>query len=277
METTVKPWKPVVDKLMAGEDYLSFSSLSAFKISPWHFIQYKLGKKEPPTPAMIYGSMVHCYILEPDKFDERYFALDDTAKVAEIGGGNPRATKVYKEWKAEQTSNIGNREIVETGKMQQAKIIGEQVRNNDAVRYAMGKEGENEYKIEWEYMGFKFRGIIDRRKEKENLDIKTCPDAEPRKFHRDVVYNDHYLQGAMYSIGDGGGVKKHTMIAVDGTGGISVHPISNLLMKAGFDEYQRLMTAFCSCIIKEDWDKNMEFFSTQWSGSFPVERPGWMF
>src|SRR4051794_5238924 len=87
----------IVSQLLKGEMRLSYSALCAFKESPAKFVQYKM-KQKVTTEAMIFGSMVHCLILEPGDFDNRYFTLDDTQKCNDIGGAKPRATKAYKEW-----------------------------------------------------------------------------------------------------------------------------------------------------------------------------------
>jgi hypothetical protein len=58
---------PIISGLMSGESHLSYSSLKAFKKSPIDFINYKMGKKET-TDAMLFGSMLHCLVLEPQDF-----------------------------------------------------------------------------------------------------------------------------------------------------------------------------------------------------------------
>src|SRR5687767_9617340 len=87
----------IVNGLMSHENHLSYSSISAFKHSPRKFIDYKMGIKEE-TDAMLYGSMLHCLVLEPDDFFNRYHTIEDGDICNQIGGAKPRATKVYKEW-----------------------------------------------------------------------------------------------------------------------------------------------------------------------------------
>jgi hypothetical protein len=57
---------------------------------------YTRGQKD--TDAFIFGRAAHCLLLEPEAFDSRYYAIDDTEKCEEIGGKRPRTTKAYKEW-----------------------------------------------------------------------------------------------------------------------------------------------------------------------------------
>ena len=51
----------------------SFSAMKELFKSPLHFWKY-FEIKKPQTPAMILGSCIHCAILEPEKFHEKYLA-----------------------------------------------------------------------------------------------------------------------------------------------------------------------------------------------------------
>jgi hypothetical protein len=59
---------------------------------------YERGQKD--TEAFLFGRAAHCLLLEPDAFNNRFYAVDDTEKCLEIGGKVPRNTKIYKEWMA---------------------------------------------------------------------------------------------------------------------------------------------------------------------------------
>ena len=52
-------------------NYISHSALKAFAKSPNHYLQYVAGEA-PRTDAMIAGSALHCFVLEPHEFDARY-------------------------------------------------------------------------------------------------------------------------------------------------------------------------------------------------------------
>src|SRR5688572_30277110 len=133
----------LIESLMSGEGHLSFSSLKAFADSPSSFLEYKLAKPEP-TDAMLFGSMLHCLILEPQDFDKRYLCLDDADICNSIGGAKPRATKAYKEWKAIAIAEAGERLIVETNDYLAAKIMAYNVRSNRASRKILDMCPEHE-------------------------------------------------------------------------------------------------------------------------------------
>ena len=71
VEPKAEEIQAVVDSLHSGNFSLSYSSISAFAISPRAFIAYKV-KERKETDAMLLGTVVHCLILEPGKFSKQY-------------------------------------------------------------------------------------------------------------------------------------------------------------------------------------------------------------
>jgi len=265
----------IASLLLRGEMRLSFSALSAFKESPAKFVEYKMRQKVT-TDAMIFGSVTHCLILEPEDFDNRYFTFDDTEKCQAIGGEKPRATKAYKEWKAETIAAAGDRIIVDPQDFLYAKAIADNVKNNRAAAKILRLCPLHEKPIEWEYKNFKFHGFIDGDGEEATFDLKICADASPRKFQRTIIDMDYHMQGAMYQYGNGR-VKRHYMIAADKTGGVSVHLLHDKLIEKGMDEYDRLIGKFNECILSEAWGESYEYWSDRYDGIYVAEAPNWMF
>lgn len=265
----------IAAKLLSGEMHLSYSALSAFKESPAAFVAYKTRTRET-TPAMLFGSMVHCLILEPEDFDRRYFTFDDSDKVNEIGGGNPRNTKAYKEWKVAACAGAGARIIVSPEDFRSAQTMAMGVLNNRAASKILRLCPLHEKGIEWEYKNFKFHGFIDGDGEDTTFDFKVMVDAAPRKVQRTIVDMDYHMQGSMYQYGNGR-VKRHYIIAADRTGGVSVHLLHDKLIEKGMEEYDRLVGKFNECILSDGWGQSYEFYSDRYDGTFMCEAPSWLF
>jgi exodeoxyribonuclease VIII len=265
----------MVDQLMKGEMRLSYSALSAFKESPAKFIEYKTRQKVT-TDAMIFGSMVHCLILEPEDFNNRYFTFDDSEKTKEVGGEKPRATKAYKEWKAVTMAEAGDRVVVDPGDFASAQIIAQNIANNRAAAKVLRLCPRHEKPIEWEYKNFKFHGFIDGDGDEATFDLKICADASPRKFLRTIYEMDYHMQGAMYQCGNDR-VKRHYMIAADRSGGVSVHLLHDKLIEKGMEEYDRLVGKFNECILSDGWDQSFDFWSERYDGIYSAEPATWMF
>lgn len=260
---------------MSHEDHLSYSSLSCFKQSPQKFIDYKLGVKEE-TDAMLYGGMMHCLSLEPSDFNNRYYVIDDTDKCNEIGGAKPRATKVYKEWYANMVNEAGEKLIVETSDFQAAKKAANNILSNRASAKVLQQVLIKEKPVEWEFKNFKFHGFIDGIGDKIIFDLKTCADASPDKFQREIIKRRYYLQASMYLHAEGK-VLDYYIIAVDKLNGVSVHKLDQSLIEHGANEYSDLLDKFNHCILTDGFDQSFDFFSPRNDGIYVCEKPGYLY
>lgn len=266
----------LIERINKGEEVLSYSALSAFAESPKKFIEYKL-KDRAQTPAMFYGIVLHCLVLEPEAFQERFFILKDADICAKIGGVKPRSTTAYKEWKIEELTKAEGKTTIDPEVFLTANAAAMAVRSNAPARRLLSKCSKKEEPIEWEYLNFRFRGILDAvEEEKLTLDLKSCADANPRKFERKIVEMDYHLQGAMYLKGKGYKMPYY-WIAVDGTGEVSVHLMSDKLLDAGFERYNFLMDRFNDCILMDAWDKSYDFYSKRKDGIYLCDKPSWMY
>lgn len=265
----------IVMKLLRHEDSLSYSALSAFWESPKDFIDYKL-KDRITTPAMIFGSMLHCLVLEPDKFEERYHCIDDQDIVAQIGGGNPRNTKAYKEWKHVAIAEAGDRILVTDKDHRDAKIMANNIKYNRASKKVLQAHPDREKPIEWEFENFRWRGIIDLDGPKSMADLKMVPDASQRKAQQTILRNGYHLQGAMYLTGTGE-PKPYYIICVDKKGGVSVHLLEDPLIDDGVKLYTKLVKHFNLCILEERFNESYDFWADRHDGIHICEKPAYMY
>lgn len=265
----------IVCKLMDGEDHLSFSSLKAFIKSPKDFIDYKMGDVEE-KPQMEYGKMLHCLVLEPDQFDTRYFPLDDTSIIEEIGGAKPRGTNKYKEWVVTQETEANGRIMVKTADYELAKKVAHNVKFNRASSTILMLAPVREQLIEWTYMDFKWKGFIDGKGERIRFDLKSMQDARNRKAQREISENLFYLQQAMYKIGDNGAKDDDTYIIAVDKKGVSVQEIHKRFMEYGADLYQRAVSKFQHCILKDRWYDSYDFHADRFDGIYVADKPAWL-
>lgn len=265
----------IIARLLNHESHLSYSSLSNFKSSPKEFINYKL-KEVKQTDAMVFGSMVHCLILEPADFDYRYFILDDKAVCSSIGGAKPRATNAYKEWKADVVAAARDKIITCVEDYEAALLMSLNVRSNRAASKILKLATVHEKPIEWEMKNFKFRGIIDGEGEDIIFDLKTCADASPKKFQRDIMSMDYYLQAALYLKGIGQ-MKRYFIIAMDQNGGVSTHQLSDSLLEYGINEVDTLLDKFNECILNDEFNTSYDFWAERFDGIFVADKPAYLY
>lgn len=269
----------LIQLLMNGETHLSYSSLKNFASSPKEFIEYRLREKKQ-TDAMLYGSMLHCLVLQPEDFFNRYHTIDDTDIVNELiagGAANARATKKYKEWYIIEAAKGAGKEVVDPQEYKHAKIVADNVIHNRASRKVLQMMSRRETGIEWSYKNFKFKGFIDADDSKIVMaDLKSIPDADPKKAYWEIINNYHYLQAAMYIYGmaqNGVEIEDYYIIAVDKLGGVSVHELDHNLLEYGMKEYERLLDAFNTCILTDSWEQSHDFWSKRRDGLFVADKP----
>lgn len=257
----------LIKQFKDGTATLSYTAISKFKRSPKSFIDYKLEDKEQ-TDAMQLGSLVHCFVLEPKEFDNRY--VSDKTKCEEIGGAKPRATNAYKDWKA----SLKDITVITEDNYLLSKAMSEAVLNNEASKRILAMCDKFETKVEFTHNGLKFVSYIDANGE-IIIDLKICADAEPRKFHRDIVNMGYYLQSGTYTLAVQE-VLPYYIIAVDRNCGVSVHEMEEDFVNFGINEFDRLTKEFNKCIEANDFHQSFEYRSQTDVGTYIVSKPPYL-
>jgi len=181
----------------------SASGLKVLNRSPLHYwARYIDPNREPhePTDAQLLGQRVHCAILEPAEFDNRYTVIPE---------GLDRRTKEGKQiW---QSILDSGKEPIKNEQMQQIKAMADAFRThrvsrvlfdvdhailetplfwNDADTGASCKAKPDYHILPCAQFP---RGLI--------VDLKTTSDASPVEFARQSWNLDMHLQAAMYPEG----------------------------------------------------------------------------
>jgi hypothetical protein len=134
--------------MMSKNKYLplSFSSLKAFARSPLQFIDYKENKKEP-TPAMLFGTLVHRALLEPEKY----------SRTVAVWEGGRRGTNAHKDFVA---ANEG-KDIVTATEAMDIRTLCHRVEAHPYAGAMLKQCQKFELPFEIEQCGVPHRGIID--------------------------------------------------------------------------------------------------------------------
>ncbi|TDS14776.1 PD-(D/E)XK nuclease-like domain-containing protein [Sphingobacterium paludis] len=263
--------KTLIKEFKSGVAKLSYSALSKFKRSPNAFINYKM-KSFETTDSMILGKLVHALVLEPDTINASFYT--DEEMVKEIGGASPRSTKAYKEWKANQLEIYPEKELVSYGVFLQAKRMAKAVLSNRAAKHILSQIHQTEHKIEFEHDGIKFTSFLDGLGE-IILDLKICTDADPRKFQRDIIYNNYHIQAGVYTTAVGE-VLPYYIIAVDRECEVSVHHLMEDLVMKGISIFEKLVTEFKQCLDKENFDESFDYRAYTEEGVYKMDVPPYL-
>lgn len=101
-------------KLMerTGKGYLSYSALKYAADGSRQqdmklFELYITGKLRKTSTALSFGGLYDTLLLEPETLMDKYYVIYDDKKIEELADRykNPRASKPYKDWVAEESSN----------------------------------------------------------------------------------------------------------------------------------------------------------------------------
>lgn len=167
-------------------DGLSFSMLKILsQKSPAHLRAYIHGEKKPATDAMRMGSLTHSFILEPE-----------TAKGFVVRPeGMKFTTKEGQAWKQAHEAMT----IISQDDLKALKGMAEAVHSHPiAKRMLCGGEAEQSL-FSRDSSGLMRKGRLDYLQTKGNVvvDLKTCSDASPLEFGKNVA-NYFYLGQAYY-------------------------------------------------------------------------------
>lgn len=272
MEVSSKTKYDVIGGLYDGTERLSHSSLNAFAKSPRHFIEYKTGDKKQ-TPAMVFGSLFHCMVLEPDEVEGRYIVEPEDAP------RRPSERQINAKKKSDSTlesiafwesfsEQAQGKEVVSRSDWELAERMKAAIYANESSRYVLDRIDRTEMKIEWDAFGFSWRGFIDGIGDGIILDLKTIADATPRKVEQSVKYEGYGRQAAHYVKGGGFHDSDYYLIAVDRGCHVTTAKIRETTIKAAWEEIDFLCGMFRKCLALNEWDKSYDFWTN--SGIYEI-------
>lgn len=225
-------WGRVPDELKIYPR-LSVSGLMEFHESPAHYESTYILKEKEETRAMIQGTALHCAVLEPDRFHERFVsqileyppgtiitAEDAKAHLKDLGLKFPGTKQQLIERLKEANPAIrskddidaeiyGNRQVLKHDEMVACERIVGRIKADHIYSYLL-KDGEPE-KLGWYFEEttetvITFKADYFKALEKEIMnaqaivvDVKKVQSVNPRKFEATIWDRNMYIQAALYS------------------------------------------------------------------------------
>jgi len=187
-----------------AKEYISVSGMKKIKVSPAHFRE---AEKVIPTDAMRFGSAYHCYILQPDRFEDEFYVFDDSHIYQVLQGEgykSPRSTKDYKTWLESENNMVGNREMISKDEFERIKAMKYKLFSHPYSkmlltngRQEIGFAGEIETMAGT--INVKFKPDIIKDNKRIVVDLKTTIDASVDGFTKAAASLDYHLQAAFYA------------------------------------------------------------------------------
>lgn len=182
-----------------GKKYLSYSSIKYALQDIALFELYMQGKLKKDSPALAFGSAYDCLLFTPELFDEQFHVFDDREIVQDIGGRQPRSTKVYKDWMAEQKKLSVDKTAVSFDDYQQCIDMITRLDESGVQNIYLDGNYQVEFNHEIELFGdvVPFRGFLDCLGDGYISDSKSSRSV--KGFKRDVVTFGYDIQAFLYT------------------------------------------------------------------------------
>ncbi len=233
----------------------SNSSLGWLYKSPRYYKWMKDTGGPEPTAAMNEGSVVHCLILEPDEFDNRYWVFD---KEERPDRSKTMSAKDNKEWAAALEAQNDGKEKITKEQYLNLQNVAQEVMfvAGDLIEAATEKEKV----VLWKKSGIDMKAKIDGWHEDFLFDIKTTTNASVEAFQRKAFWEYQYhRQAAVYLDGASDGMflddKDFYFIAAEKSPPylVSVHKVSSHMVGLGMNQYIELLELLKECREKDYW------------------------
>lgn len=228
---------------------LRWSALKHITRSPLHYLSATRGEVVQ-TPAMLFGSALHCALLEPQHFAGQYAAEPDF--------GDCRKTenrKARDDWRASHTGV----QLVTAADMERIKRMVVAVeRNPEAVRL-LTKPAAVEVTSQWHERGVPCKAKSDLLASDGTLaDVKTCAGIDPGVFGNQAARLQYHSQLAFYRRGlvaAGHMVTGCAIIAIEATAphDVAVYTLSEDDMAAGEMIVDAALEAYVAARESDNW------------------------
>jgi hypothetical protein len=168
---------------------LSASSAKMLLKSPAHYLAGIASPREP-TAAMRLGTLCHTLVFEPDNFDKEFAIMPKVDK----------RTKFGKEAAAQFEADNEGKTVLDEYQYEKARAIADSALAHPLVREYM-HGGDAEITMLWEQYGIPCKARVDYLTGPVIFDLKTCQDASPDGFARQIGAFQYHLQAAHYAAG----------------------------------------------------------------------------
>lgn len=180
----------------AHKESYSRSSLMDFDKSPFHYWAKHLNPERPikeSTLQMFLGSAFHALILEPHLFADQYAIQPPKVLLKNVG------REIYDAYKREiELLECGEKQILSPDEMQILWGMEKSLyKNNKAIELLNNAEIEKSFFWRDKKSGLMVKSRPDILHKNMYVDLKTCSDASPRAYQREMIDYGYHIQGAM--------------------------------------------------------------------------------
>lgn len=241
---------------------LSYSSIKEFAKSPKHYVHYVSAKREP-SKAMDLGSLLHCLIMYPSKFNDQFIVSPNVDRRTKDG------KLVWEEFVA-----ISNgKTIITEDDLSEATLISDSVMSIPVIQQAVTDCHYFEQEFGFEIQGLPFRGFVDGINVGEYiLEIKTMNDASPSNITREFFNRKYHIQAGLYNLVHNLPIK-YLIVETKAPYNSMLLDVTDQYIKKGQEELFDLTEKFNTCIALDAFNAGYQFMESK---DFVIDLPSWV-
>jgi len=241
---------------------LSYSSIKEFAKSPRHYVHYVLAKREP-SKAMNLGSLIHCLIMYPSKFNDQFI----------IAPNVDRRTKDGKATWEEFISRSNGKIVVTQDELEEAEQITNSVLSNWKISNTVKECTSFEQEFKHDILGLPFRGFVDGVNSGNYiLEIKTMSDASPSNVTREFYNRKYHIQAGLYNLVHKLPVK-YLIVETNAPYNSMLVDVADEYIEKGQQELMDLVDKFNTCMDLDAFNAGYGFMESE---EFVVGLPSWV-
>lgn len=238
-----------------GSHGISRTGIMEFKKSPkhfWHRYINPLAEKKVATPAMIFGSATHKFILENDQFLEEYFVPEKNPH-----HGNSTLGRKFKE---DMLAIAEGKILLSKEDFDQITLMRNTLLDDENAKELIS-DAQYEKSIFWidPDTGITCKVRPDIMHENFIVDLKTTNDASFRSFQRDFYAMGYHIQLAMIQEGikhtKGKLIKNFIDLAIEKEQPFchAIYQIDEAAIEQGLVEFKRQLFSIKECFENNYW------------------------
>lgn len=236
----------------------SRSALMDFDRSPYYYWAKHLNIYRPQKDAtrnMALGSAFHTLILEPHLFGELYGVEPKKVLLKDVGREDYDAYKYFCEHLQKS-----NKTILTFDEMETLIAMQESLYANEKAKELL-RDGLIEHSYFWRdpESGLMLKSRPDILHRKIYVDLKTCSDASPRAYQREMIDFGYHLQSAMIRDAvktlENREISSCINICVETKypHAVAIYLIDEAAIEWSQKKYKELALHLKHCLIHEDW------------------------
>lgn len=239
--------------------------------SPAHYKAWAEGladKKD--SKALKMGRIVHCAILEYDRFTREYLLMPNF--------GAMQSSKNRAERDAWLKDQAPGAIIVDVEQLSTAKAMRESILRHKTARLII-ENGKPEVTMRWidQRTGLRCRARIDWYVPSMGfaMDLKSTLDAGPREFARSIAKFEYHVQHCFYASGTkdlGAPIENYLILAAEkeAPNAVGVYHIDAAAEERGFEILDKTMAKLAECVRTNTYPAYSDDIET-------ITLPGWAF